>query len=57
MEGFDSPPADPLASAVILFSAMHGTVDHIVHAPGLRQRMLEGLDALCSALAAPQAPK
>lgn len=55
LEGFDAPPEDPLAAAVVLFSALHGTADHIVHDPGSRERMLRGLDALCRALT--QAPK
>lgn len=34
------PVADPLATAVVLYSTMHGVTDHITHAPDDEWRML-----------------
>ncbi|WP_210406823.1 TetR/AcrR family transcriptional regulator [Prauserella flavalba] len=46
----DPPVADPTVTAVILYSAMHGATDHIVHRPEDEQRVLDGLTRLCRAL-------
>lgn len=43
---------DPLATAVILYSAMHGVADHIAHSPDDQQRMLDALSGLCRAVLA-----
>lgn len=43
----DPPVADPEATALILYSAMHGVTDHIAHAPRDEQRMLDALAHLC----------
>lgn len=34
---------DPTAMAVILYSAMHGVTDHVVHSPEDEQRMIDAL--------------
>ncbi|MBO0681301.1 TetR/AcrR family transcriptional regulator [Mycolicibacterium sp. S2-37] len=44
------PVEDPFATAVILYSAMHGATDHIAHAPEDQQRMLAVLVKTCRAL-------
>ncbi|MDA3645321.1 TetR/AcrR family transcriptional regulator [Saccharopolyspora indica] len=41
---------DPHATAVVLYCAMHGVADHIVHAPDQRERMLAEVSRLCRAL-------
>ncbi|WP_280317087.1 TetR/AcrR family transcriptional regulator [Nocardia wallacei] len=46
-------PPDPLATAVILYSAMHGATDHIAHKPDDENRMLDALTQLCRDLLAP----
>ncbi|WP_158889689.1 TetR/AcrR family transcriptional regulator [Amycolatopsis anabasis] len=43
---------DPEAAAVVLYHAMHGTADHILHFPGDRERMLAEVTRLCRALLA-----
>jgi AcrR family transcriptional regulator len=42
----DRPPPDPQTTATILYAAMHGIADHILHAPDSAERMLTGLDDL-----------
>ncbi|PXY23184.1 TetR family transcriptional regulator [Prauserella sp. PE36] len=46
----DPPVPDPPVTAVILYSAMHGATDHVVHTPADEQRVLDGLTRLCRAL-------
>ncbi|AUI59471.1 TetR/AcrR family transcriptional regulator [Amycolatopsis sp. BJA-103] len=46
LASLDSPPADPETTALILYSAMHGVTEHIVHTPGTGDRLLAGLDRL-----------
>nr|AFK24507.1 transcriptional regulator [Actinoalloteichus caeruleus] len=44
---------DPTATAVILYHAMHGTADHILHTPADEDRMLAEVTRLCQILLAP----
>lgn len=46
----DHPPPDPQVTATILYAAMHGVTDHILHAPDTAERMLTGLDDLVRSL-------
>ncbi|MFI6307557.1 TetR/AcrR family transcriptional regulator [Amycolatopsis thailandensis] len=46
LAALDSPPPDPEATALILYSAMHGVTEYIVHAPEMSDRLLAGLDRL-----------
>ncbi|WP_016700270.1 hypothetical protein, partial [Actinoalloteichus spitiensis] len=46
---------DPTATAVILYHAMHGTADHILHTPADEDRMLAEVTRLCRVLLAPSA--
>lgn len=48
----DRPPADPPVTATILYAAMHGVTDQILHAPEMTDRMLAGLDHLVRAVLA-----
>ncbi|MEW9551964.1 TetR/AcrR family transcriptional regulator [Nonomuraea sp. NPDC050783] len=41
---------DPGATAVLLYHAMHGGADHILHAPEDRRRLLDEVTRLCRAL-------
>lgn len=50
MTDLDHPPADPQTTAVILYSAMHGITDHIVHRPDDADRLMNGLDRLVEAV-------
>ncbi|MCP2256389.1 transcriptional regulator, TetR family [Streptoalloteichus tenebrarius] len=47
---------DPEATAVVLYHAMHGIADHIVHFPQDRDRMLAEAARLCRALVVVPAP-
>lgn len=44
------PVADPRATAVVLYSAMHGAADHIMHTPADEERVLAELSRLCRVL-------
>ncbi|QVQ52909.1 TetR/AcrR family transcriptional regulator [Spiractinospora alimapuensis] len=44
------PVQDPEATAVILYSAMHGAADHIVHNPDDERRILDALTRMCHTL-------
>ncbi|MFI0424405.1 TetR/AcrR family transcriptional regulator [Spongiactinospora sp. 9N601] len=46
LAALDHPPADPQVMATILYAAMHGVTDHIIHAPDTADRMLTGLNNL-----------
>ncbi|RBQ20767.1 TetR/AcrR family transcriptional regulator [Spongiactinospora rosea] len=50
LAALDHPPADPEVTATILYAAMHGVTDHIIHAPDTADRMLTGLDDLVRAV-------
>lgn len=45
-----APTSDPEATAVILYHAMHGTADHVLHEPDDRERILTELSRLCRVL-------
>lgn len=51
----DQPPPDPEATAVLLYWAMHGAADHIVHTPAARDRVLAELVRLSRAVVAASA--
>jgi AcrR family transcriptional regulator len=50
LAGLQPAVPNPLATAVILYSAMHGVTDHIVHSPDDEKGMLEALSRLCRAM-------
>jgi AcrR family transcriptional regulator len=41
---------DPGATAIVLYHAMHGSADHILHVPEDRQRLLDEVARLCRVL-------
>ncbi|WP_431930067.1 TetR/AcrR family transcriptional regulator [Nonomuraea jabiensis] len=41
---------DPGATAIVLYHAMHGSADHILHVPEDRQRLLDETARLCHTL-------
>ncbi|WP_431914854.1 TetR/AcrR family transcriptional regulator [Nonomuraea jabiensis] len=41
---------DPGATAIVLYHAMHGTADHILHAPDDQRRLLDEVTRICRAL-------
>ncbi|WP_188196567.1 TetR/AcrR family transcriptional regulator [Nonomuraea sp. SYSU D8015] len=41
---------DPEATAIVLYHAMHGSADHILHVPEDRRRLLDEVARLCRAL-------
>ncbi|MEV5898148.1 TetR/AcrR family transcriptional regulator [Nonomuraea fuscirosea] len=50
LEEVEADVPDPGATAAILYHAMHGTADHILHIPQDRQRMLDEAVRLCRVL-------